>query len=117
MTLTKFVFHSIHIKTTKEFEQFGSQKMWRENILARESSKGIQVKRWYDKYEILNNIEKTQLSFTAVTTNTRPQRVFSSVQTCGLVDANNQPLQWFLRVGQEKILSPFLEPSDENVGV
>ena len=38
--------------------------MWRENILARESTKGIQVKRWYDKCEILNNIEKTQLSFT-----------------------------------------------------
>ena len=50
--------------------------MWQENIFARESTKGIQVKRWYDKYEILNNIEKTQLSFTAVTNNTRPQRVF-----------------------------------------
>ena len=32
--------------------------------------------------------------FTAVTTNTRPQRVFSSVQTCVLVDVN-QPLPWF----------------------
>ena len=31
---------------------------------------------------------------TAVTTNTRPQRVFSSVQTCVLVDVN-QPLPWF----------------------
>ena len=90
--------------------------MWRENKFARESTKGIQVKRWYDKYEILNNIEKTQLSFTAVTLNTLPQRVFSSVQTCGLVDAN-QPLLWFSRVGQEKILSPFLESSKENVGV
>ena len=38
--------------------------------------------REYDKYEILNKIEKTQLLFTAVTTNTRPQEVFSSVQTC-----------------------------------
>jgi len=33
-------------------------------------------------------------SFTAVTTNTHPQRVFSSVQTCVLVDVN-QPLPWF----------------------
>ena len=32
--------------------------------------------------------------FTAATTNTRPQRVFSSVQTCVLVDVN-QPLPWF----------------------
>ena len=32
--------------------------------------------------------------FTAVTTNTRPQRVFSSVQTCVLVDVS-QPLPWF----------------------
>ena len=32
--------------------------------------------------------------FTVVTTNTRPQRVFSPVQTCVLVDVN-QPLQWF----------------------
>ena len=31
---------------------------------------------------------------TAVTTNTRPQRVFSSVETCVLVDVN-QPLPWF----------------------
>ena len=31
---------------------------------------------------------------TAVTTNTRPQRVFSSVQTCVLLDVN-QPLPWF----------------------
>ena len=32
--------------------------------------------------------------FTAVTTNTRPQRVFSFVQTCVLVDVN-QSLPWF----------------------
>ena len=32
--------------------------------------------------------------FTAVTTNTRTERVFSSVQTCVLVDVN-QPLPWF----------------------
>ena len=31
---------------------------------------------------------------TVVTTNTRPQRVFSSVETCLLVDVN-QPLPWF----------------------
>ena len=37
-----------------------------------------------------NNI----LLITAVTTNTHPQRVFSSVQTCILVDVN-QPLPWF----------------------
>ena len=43
-----------------------------------------------------------------VTTNTRRQRFFPSVQTCGLVDVN-QP--WFSRVGQEKFLSPFLEHS------
>ena len=46
---------------------------------------------------------------TAAITNTRPQRVFSSVQTCVLVDAN-QPLPWFFtRVDLERILSPFLE--------
>ena len=33
-------------------------------------------------------------TITAVTTNTRPQRVFSSVQTYVLVDVN-QPLKWF----------------------
>ena len=54
--------------------------------------------------------------FTAATTNTRPQGVFSSVQICGLVDVN-QPLPWFSCFGQEKILSPFLERSDEDVGV
>ena len=48
--------------------------MWRENIPSRESTKGIQVKRWYDKNEILNNIEKRQLLFTA--TNRRPERFF-----------------------------------------
>ena len=46
------------------------------------------------------------LEITAVTTNTRPQRVFYLVQTCGLVDVN-QPLPWFSRVGQEEILSCF----------
>ena len=53
-------------------------------------------------------------NLTAVTTNTRPQRVFSSVQTCVLVDVN-QPLPWFFTrwpVGLEKILSPFLEHSE-----
>ena len=35
-----------------------------------------------------------EFCFTAVTTNTRPQRVFSSVQTCVLVDVN-QPLPCF----------------------
>ena len=39
--------------------------MWRENIPSRESTKGIQVKRWYEKNEILNNIEKRQLLFSA----------------------------------------------------
>ena len=34
------------------------------------------------------------LLVTAVTTNTRPQRFFSSARTCGLVDVN-QPLPWF----------------------
>ena len=52
--------------------------MWRENIPSRESSKGIQVKRWYDKNEILNNIEKRQLLFTA--TNRRPERFFFSLR-------------------------------------
>ena len=33
--------------------------MWLENILARESTKGIQVKRYGTKYEMLNKIEKT----------------------------------------------------------
>ena len=41
---------------------------------------------------------------------------FSSVQTCGVADVN-QPLPWFSRFGQEKILSPFLEHSEENGGV
>ena len=68
--------------------------MWLENILARESTKGIQVKRYGTKYEMLNKIEKTQLLFTAVTINTRPQGVFSLVQTCSLVEVN-QPLPWF----------------------
>ena len=53
---------------------------------------------------------------TAVITNTRPQRVFSSVQTCVLVDVN-QPLPWFFTLGLEKIPSPFLEHSEEYVGV
>ena len=34
--------------------------------------------------------------------NTRPQRVFSSVQTCGLLLDVNQPFPWFSHVGQEK---------------
>ena len=55
-------------------------------------------------------------NFTAVTTSTRPQRFFSSVQTCGLVDVN-QPLPRFSRFGQEKILSLFLEHSEEHAGV
>ena len=46
----------------------------------------------------------------------RPERCLSSIQTCGSVDIN-QPLPWFSRVGYEKILSPFLEHSEENVGV
>ena len=83
---------------------------------AREYQRYSSHKIWYDKYEILNKIEKTQLLFTAITTNTRPQGVFSSVQTCLLVDVN-QPLPWFSHVGQEKILSPFLKHSEENVGV
>ena len=91
--------------------------MWLENIsCAREHQRYSSQKIWYDKYEILNKIEKTQLLFTAITTNTRPQGVFSSVQTCLLVDVN-QPLPWFSHVGQEKILSPFLKHSEENVGV
>ena len=54
---------------------------------------------------------------TAATTNTSPQRVFSSFQTCVLVDVN-QPLPWFFtRVGLEKILTPFLEHSEEYAGV
>ena len=52
---------------------------------------------------------------TTVTTNKHPLRVFSSVQTCRLVDVN-QPLLWFLRVGQEKILSSFLEHPEEDSG-
>ena len=51
--------------------------------------------------------------FTAVTSNTPPQRFFSSVQTCGLVDVN-QPLP---RVCREKTLSPFLEHLEEHVGL
>ena len=42
-------------------------------------------------------MEKTcsfNIYVTAVTTNTRPQRVFSLVQTCVLVDVK-QPLPWF----------------------
>ena len=40
----------------------------------------------------------------------------SMIQTCSLVDVN-QPLPWFSRLGQEKILPLFLEHSEENVGV
>ena len=47
---------------------------------------------------------------------TRAVKVLSSVQTCGLVDVN-QMFPWFSRVFQEKILSPFLEHLEENVGV
>ena len=50
--------------------------------------------------------------FTAVTTNARPQRFFSSVSS-----DDNQPLPWFSRVGPEKILCPFLEHSEEHVGL
>ena len=56
------------------------------------------------------------LFVTAVTINTRPLRCFPSVETCGLVDVN-QPLPWFSCVGQEKILSPFLQHSEERAGV
>ena len=38
---------------------------------------------------------------------------YSSVQTYGLVDVD-QPLPWFSRVGQEKILSLFLKHSEEH---
>ena len=41
---------------------------------------------------------------------TRALKVFSSVQTCGLVDVT-QPLPWFSRVGQLIFFSPFLEHS------
>ena len=54
---------------------------------------------------------------TAFTTNTHPQRLFFSVQTCGLVDVN-QLLPWVLCVDLEKILSQFLKHSEEeNVGI
>ena len=53
---------------------------------------------------------------TVVTSNTRPQKVFSLVQTCTLVDVN-QLLPWFSHVGQDKIHSPFLEHSEEHVGI
>ena len=55
--------------------------------------------------------------FTAATTNTRPQRVFSSVQTCVLVDAN-QPLPLFFTLADlKKFLSLFLAHSEEYAGV
>ena len=46
-----------------------------------------------DKRELNGHRAKNTI-VTAVTTNTRPRRVFSSVQTCVLVDVN-QPLPWF----------------------
>ena len=53
--------------------------------------------------------------FTAVTTNTHPQRVFSLVQTCVLVDVN-QLLPWFFtHLPREDSL--FLEHSGEYVGI
>ena len=58
--------------------------------------------------KVINYTNQQQVSFTSVTTNTCPQRLFSSVQTCGLVNIN-QPLPWFSCIGQEKILSCFLE--------
>ena len=46
----------------------------------------------------------------------RPQRVFSSVQTCVLLEVN-QPLPWFFTRLPREILSLFLEHSEEYVGV
>ena len=53
---------------------------------------------------------------TAVTTKTRSQRVFSSLQTCVWWTSINR-YHGFSRFGLEKILSPFLELSEEYVGV
>lgn len=64
----------------------------------------------YDEHYLSNK-------FTAVTTNTCPQRFFSLVQTGVLVDVN-QPLPWVLCVDLEKILSQFLKHlEEENVGI
>ena len=41
-----------------------------------------------------------------VTTNTHPQRVFSSVETCLLVDVN-QPLPWFFTLWPREDSFPF----------
>ena len=44
-------------------------------------------------------------AFTAVTTNTRPQRVFCSVQTCVLVDVNQPLPRFFTRWPREDSFS------------
>ena len=80
--------------------------MARKYTRAREYQGYSSQKIWYDKYEMLNKIEKTQLLFTAVTINTRPQGVFSLVQTCRLVEVN-QPLPWFHPLVKRRFFSRF----------
>ena len=59
-----------------------------------------------------NSLTFFHADITAVTTNTRPQRVFSSVWWTSI-----NRYHGFSRVGLEQILSPFLEHSEEHVGV
>ena len=66
--------------------------------------------------KVINYTNQQQVSFTSVTTNMRPQILLSLVQTFGLVNIN-QPLPWFSRIGQEKILSCFLECLEEHASI
>ena len=58
----------------------------------------IQTSNWPEQWKrgiwVPLHKKDNHSDITVVTTNTRPQRVFSSVQTCVLVDVN-QPLPWF----------------------
>ena len=58
----------------------------------------IQTSNWPEQWKrgiwVPLHKKDNHSDITAVTTNTCPQRVFSSVQTCVLVDVN-QPLPWF----------------------
>ena len=58
----------------------------------------------------------SNLNITAVTTNTRPQMGFSSVQTCVLVDVN-QPLPWFFMRWRRVDSFPVSQAPEEHVGV
>ena len=89
----------------------------RRKIFLREFHIRVSVATWdHDWHEYSSSLyglsltmDETRSPFTAVTTNTRPRGVFSSIHTCVFVDVN-QPLPWFFTRWPSKILSPFLHP-------